>query len=197
MTQFFTKSFTRAVLLAGLIAVFAPLAPTSVANAQSVGEAKIILVDFNRVTTEALVGRDVAAQLESNRVNIEGRASELDQGLATERSELERQQSLLAPDAFEERVRAFSQRQLAARTELEQRNAQHQRAAQQASLEIQRVLRPIILAIMEERGATVVLDKMTVYHSVGGLDATTQVIERLDSAMSSFQITLPSATQAQ
>ena len=197
MTQFFTKTFTRAVLLAGMIAVFAPLAPVSVASAQAVGEAKIILVDFNRVTTEALVGQDVAAQLESNRVKIEGRASELDQALAAERADLERQQSLLAPDAFEERVRAFSQRQLAARTELEQLNAQHQRAAQQASLEIQRTLRPIILNIMEERGATIVLDKLTVYHSVGGLDATTQVIEKLDGALSSFQITLPSAAQAQ
>lgn len=164
-------------------------------QAQAIPVAKIMLIDFGRVTTESLVGQDVAAQLDANRGRLEARASQLDQELSFEREELERQQSIIAPDAFEERVRAFQQRQLTAQRELEELNGQHQRAAQQASIEIQRVLRPIIIEVMNDRGATMVLDKNTAYHATGGLDVTTTIIEKLNSALSSFAVSIPEASQ--
>lgn len=153
-------------------------------------EAKIILVDFQRVTTESLVGLDVQAQLEQNRVAIETRANELSTNLQTEQQELERQRSIIAPDAFEERVRGFNQRQNDARAEIQNRQQDQQRAVQQATLEIQRRVRPIILEIMENRGATMVIDKLGIYHSVGGLDVTTDVIDGLNAVLSAYKITL-------
>ncbi|MCK5042114.1 MAG: OmpH family outer membrane protein, partial [Sphingomonadales bacterium] len=126
---------------------------------------------------------------------LEVRAGELDQMLQVERQELERQQSIIAPEAFEERVRAFQQRQLNAQNEIEQTNGQQQRAAQQASIEIQRVLRPIIIEVMESKQATIVFDKNQAYHSIGGLDVTTTVIDKLNSALSNLPVTLPSSAQ--
>jgi len=162
------------------------------AEAQTVAEARIITVDFTRVTTESLVGQDVSAQLESNRVTLEGRASELDAALSAEGQELERQRNIVTPAVLEEGVRVWNQNKLSAQNLLNTLQNQHQRAAQQASLEIQRTLRPIVMQLMEEHGATIVLDRSHVYHSVGGLDITTEVIDRLDSVLSSFQVTLPS-----
>lgn len=181
------KTFLFIIATVGFIA-----SSSVVTQAQAVPAAKIMFIDFTRVTQESLVGQDVAAQLDSNRVKLETRAGNLDQQLQLERQELQRQQSIIAPDAFEERVRGFQQRQLSAQNELEQLNNQHQRAAQQASLEIQRVLRPIIISVMDGRGATIVMDKNTVYHSIGGLDGTTTVIEKLNAALSSFAVTFPS-----
>ena len=193
MTNKFTykmKSIFIALFAFGLVA-----SSINQTNAQTIPEAHIMLIDFGRVTTESLVGQDVAAQLDANRARLETRAGELDQQLSFDRQELERQQSIIAPDAFEERVRAFQQRQLNAQNELEQLNGQHQRAAQQASVEIQRVLRPIIIKVMENRNATIVLDKNTAYHATGGLDVTTTVIEQLNAALSNFAVSLPAATQ--
>lgn len=183
------QTITRLFAVFGLLGLFA-----TAAAAQDVTEARIIVIDFQRVTTESLVGKDVAMQLESNRVKVESRAGELDQQLASEQDELGRQRNIIAPDAFEERVRSFNQRRQQAQAELQRLNQQHQRAAQQASLEIQRVLRPIVMDLMNEKGATIVLDKDLVYHSVGGLDVTTEVIERLDNTLSSFQVSIPSGS---
>ena len=183
-----------------IFAAFAVLALsasfTATASAQSAGVAHVVLVDFNRVTVESLVGQDVSAQLDANRARMETRAAALDAQLQTEGQELQRQESIMAPDAFEERVNQFQQRQLNARNELEGLNAQHQRAAQQASLEIQRILRPIVMEVMTERGGTIVMDKGQVYHSVGGLDATTDVIDRLNAQISGYQVVIPQGTAA-
>ena len=193
MTNIFTK--TMKALFISLFAIGTLAISTNQAYAQATPEARIILIDFGRVTSESLVGQDVAAQLESNRARLEVRAGELDQMLQVERQELERQQSIIAPEAFEERVRAFQQRQLNAQNEIEQTNGQQQRAAQQASIEIQRVLRPIIIEVMESKQATIVFDKNQAYHSIGGLDVTTAVIDKLNSALSNLPVTLPSSAQ--
>ncbi len=181
---------TKTILGAALALTFLGFSPI-VANAQMVEGARIVIVDFNRVTTESLVGQDVAAQLESNRVSVEARAGDLDTQLKSDEEELRRQRNIIAPDAFQERLRGFNQKQQEARDELQQRNLQHQRAAQQASLEIQRTLRTIILEVMNTHGATIVLDRAIIYHSTGGLDVTTEVIELLDRALSQFEVTLP------
>ena len=67
-------------------------------------------------------------------------------------------------------------------------------AAQQAQIEIERKLKPVVITIMNAKGATMVLDKGFVYHNAAGLDVTTEVIEALDSSMPGFQVSIP-ATQ--
>jgi Skp family chaperone for outer membrane proteins len=193
MTKLFTK--TLKALFISIFAFGALAISTDQAQAQVTPEARIVFIDFSRVTSESLVGQDVASQLESSRVRLETRAGELDQLLQVERQELERQQSIIAPDAFEERVRGFQQRQLAAQNEIEQLNTQHQRGAQEASIQIQRVLRPIIIEVMESKQATIVFDRNQAYHTSGGLDVTTTVIDRLNSALSNLAVSIPASAQ--
>lgn len=183
------KIVTTALIL--LAAVWMAQAP---ASAQTTDAARILIVDFTRVTNDSLVGRDVAAQLERERVKIESRATELNTQLKTEQDELKVQRNIIAPDAFEGRMRDFNQRAQGAQDELTQMQQTLQRAAQQANLEIARQLKPIVIAVMQEKGGTMVLDKNIVYHSVAGLDVTTEVIDRLDAQMPSFQVSLPTPT---
>ncbi len=159
--------------------------------AQQAPPAVIVVVDFNRVTNESAVGRDVSAQMETNRIDLEARALDLNDQLNREQEELNRQRSVIAPEAFEERVRAFTQKQQVARQEIQEKTQQRQVALQQAQLEIQRVLRPIVKDVMEKHGATLVLDKNIVQHHIAGLDVTTEVVEQLDANLPSFKVTLP------
>jgi Skp family chaperone for outer membrane proteins len=164
---------------------------TASVNAQAVGNAKIILVDFDRVTRESLVGKDVRAQIESARITMEARAGELEKSLLDERNALQAQRTIIAPDAFEAKAKEFTVKQTSAQAEMTGKNQSLQRAAQQANSEIQRTLKPIVLTMMKEKGASIVLDKGLTYHSEGGIDVTTTIIERLDLALSTFKLTLP------
>lgn len=173
-----------AVLIAGAVAF------SQASLAQQVPTAVILVIDFQRVTQESLVGKDVAAQMESNRVELENRVRQLEEELRTQEEEIVKQKSIISPDAYEQRVRDFQVKAQTARQELQQKQQARQRAVQQANVEIQRSLRPIVRSIMEGRGATMVLDKNFVADHISGLDVTTEVIEQLDQAMPSFQVSL-------
>ncbi|GEQ96832.1 hypothetical protein JCM17844_04690 [Iodidimonas gelatinilytica] len=166
------------------------------AHAQSVPNSKIIVVDFDRVSRESLVGKDIAAQTQSFRVDLEGRARAVQQELSTEEEELAKQRSIISQDAFNERVRAFQQKAQQRQAELQQIDRQSGQAMQQANLEVQRSLRPIVREIMEAKGANMVLDKALVSHHASGLDVTTEVIEKLDETMPSFDVSLPKTGSA-
>ncbi len=166
-----------------------------VAQAQSVPNSKIIVVDFDRVSRESLVGKDIAAQTQSFRVDLENSARSIQSNLADEEEELKKQRSIISQEAFNERVRAFQQKAQRRQAELQQIDRQSGQAMQQANLEVQRALRPIVREVMETKGANMVIDKALVSHHVSGLDVTTEVIEKLDKVMPSFDVSLPDATK--
>ncbi len=176
-----TSLFTAAFLAIGLLISQAP------AMAQSV-DAKIITVDFDRVTRDALVAKDVAAQLQKERLAIEARANNLQTSLQAERQALESQRNIIAQEAFQQKAQEWEAKGRQAQQEVASLNQRLQASAQQANLEIQRGLRPIIQDVMTQKGATMVLDKALVYHSVGGMDVTTEVIDLLNQKMTTYQI---------
>ena len=168
-------------------------------NASFAAEApmtRLITVDFVRVSTESLVGKDVAAQIESHRINLDNRANQIANELKADNEQLVRRQEmlkqkLLTQDVFEAEVREFNQKRQNAELEIRQKNQQLGRAAQQARTEMERAVRPIVLKIMDEKKANMVIDAGVLYHTLGGLDVTTDVIERLNTAMASYKIQLP------
>ncbi len=189
----FKKIAIVAMALIGLIAMV-PGAP-AMAQARNTPTARIILVDFDRVSRESLVGKDIAAQMESHRVDLEKKARAMQQELKAEEEELKKQRNIISPEAFQERVRALQRKAQAKQNEINGLGQQARRAMQQAQLEVQRVLRPIVKKIMDERGANMVMDKALVSQHAAGLDVTTEVIERLDQAMPSFDVRIPKIPQ--
>lgn len=153
--------------------------------------AKILIVDFDRVSRESLVGQDISAQMESNRVDLESHAREIQQQLGAEQQELQQQRSIVSDEAFQQRLQQFQQRAQQQQSQLQTLTQQARQAMQQANLEVQRALRPIVRQVMEEKGANVVLDKALVSQHASGLDVTTEVIERLNEAMSDYDVNLP------
>ncbi len=171
----------------GLVALAGPVE----AQQNAVPAARIILVDFDRVSRESLVGKDIAAQMESHRVDLEKKARAIQDKLKAEEEEIAKQRNIISPEAFQERVRGLQQKAQQKQAELQDLQQQARRAMQQAQLEVQRVLRPIVKEVMDRHGANMVLDKALVSQHAAGLDVTTEVIEKLDQAMPSFQVQLP------
>ncbi|MBB4210083.1 hypothetical protein CCR85_10625 [Rhodothalassium salexigens] len=181
---------TRIPFLTTAFAVLMTLV-AGAAAAQDTPVARILVVDFQRVNNDSLVGQDIAAQMQSFRVDMEGRQRELQEALRSKVEELQAQRNMLSEEVLQERVQGIQQEEQAANQEVRDLMNRGQNAMQQARLEVRRVLRPIIKGIMEERDATMVLDKNIVSQHVSGLDVTTAVIERLDAEMASFDVNLP------
>lgn len=180
----------RTPLITTLLAALMALAAGS-AQAQDTPVARILVVDFQRVNQDSLVGQDISAQMQSFRVDMEGRQRELQDALRSKVEELQAQRNMLSEEVLQQRVQGIQQEEQAANQEVRDLMNRGQNAMQQARLEVRRVLRPIIKGIMEERDATMVLDKNIVSQHASGLDVTTVVIERLDEEMESYDVQLP------
>jgi len=174
-------------ILTSLVLMLAAVA----AQAQSTPNAKILVVDFDRVSRESLVGQDISAQMESNRADLERYARGVQQNLGAQQQELQQQRNVISEEAFQQRLQRFQQQAQQQQSQLEQLTQEARQAMQQANSEVQRALRPIVRDIMEERGANLVLDKALVSQSASGLDVTTEVIERLNEKMDSHEVSLP------
>lgn len=188
MNNFFKSIAATFMMIVGFASV-----PSQAADAP---QARIVIVDFVRVTAESLVGKDVASQIESHRINLDNRANQIANELKAENEELVRKQEMLkqklvTQEVFEAEVREFNQKRQNAELEIRQKNQQLGRAAQQVRAEMERTVRPIVMKIMEEKNANIVMDSGILYHNAGGMDVTTEVIDRLNVAMASYKVQMP------
>lgn len=183
-----TKSYIS--IFALVLTVFSALFTiTTPAAAQDLPKVSLLIIDFERVSTDSRVGQDITAQIQQHASKINTWQSNIEAALNGERQELERQQTIIAPDAFEQMALAFQQKANGANNQLQSLRENLRNVGGQAQLEIDRVLKPIVNTFMAEKGATVVMDKRVVWLSAGGFDLTTQVIERLNNELPGYKMT--------
>jgi Skp family chaperone for outer membrane proteins len=159
------------------------------ASAQAFGE-KILLIDFNRVTNESFVGQDVQAQLKTYGEQLTAQRVALEETLTAERDKLTEQRNLISSSDFEQLATEWETKARKAQIEIERMSQRLLRAGQTAEQEIARNLRPIVLRIMQEKGADMVFDKAHIYISRSGFDVTGEVIEALNATITSFPLRL-------
>lgn len=155
---------------------------------------KVIIIDFTRVQEDSLVGQNVISQLTQYGNAVQARKEALEAQLNKEGTDLEAQEVVLPPDAFQQRVDEFQRKARLADLELQGYRSTMVRAEQNAKLEITNNLKPIVNAIMNEKGADLVLDKNLIYMAAGGFDVTDLVVSRLDSTVQQYSLGLQAPT---
>jgi outer membrane protein len=189
------KSLTaRAILVAGMLvlgvvgpnaAIAAPPQPGGTAPL-----AKILLIDLRRVMSDSKVGQDMQQQIKAlkaqatNELNGEGRA------LQGEKTQLEQQAAILAPDVKARRIKDFEARASAFQEKVQKRGGMIQGGVMKAQQQVEQALGPILEGVMHERGATILLDRSSVLLAPNAIDVTEVVKQRLDMKMPSVKIEL-------
>lgn len=179
-------------LILTIMLAFSAMVFSASAFAQTGG--KVIIVDFTRVQEESLVGQNVISQLTQYGNAVQARKEALEAELNAEGTSLEAQEVVLPPDAFQQRVEEFQRKARLADLELQGYRSTMVRAEQNAKLEITNNLKPIVNAIMNEKGADLVLDKSLIYMAAGGFDITDLVVMRLDSQVQRYNLDLQAPT---
>lgn len=151
----------------------------------------VVVVDYQRLLAESVLGRDMQAKLAQVRTQVQTEA----QGLAPEQQSIEQERARLAQasrNMTAEQVRNSSTLNPQFQA-LQQRMEQFQRrqAGLQGDLECSQALAlrdfnaqvsPIVRSAMEARGAGVVLDASNIQFVQPQFDVTTAVIQQLDQS---------------
>jgi outer membrane protein len=194
-----TKTCTLALVLlaAGAFAQEPPSPAAPAASKAPVRSPRIGVIDMGKVSTDSLLGKGLAAQLETlrNEINSEGtkKQNEIDKMTAQIQAlqeELQKQENVLSPEAVDKKKQEIVKKERDRRAfgedsqaEIERMKDRAQQKAQALDNEFQTKIRPHIEAVIKERGIDILLDGRVVLGGVAkDFDISQDVVIKSDDA---------------
>ena len=111
--------------------------------------------------------------------------------LAAEDENLKTQSAIMPQEAYNQKAAEFQEKVVAYRNNVQLKSRQLEIAITNANTEVERALKPILQKMLQDTGATMLLDRTIVTEQIPGLDVTTRIIEQLDIDLPSLEVVLP------
>jgi len=185
------------LLLTSALFAATALAP-SIAAAQALPDAKIAVVDSDRVFAECTACRSANTQLQAQQTQLQTLAQQLGAPLQTEGQSLQTAVTAAKgnPDAaLQTRIRTFETRQQQARQQVATQEQTLQRNVAYVRQQIGQRLGPIISQVAQQRGATLAVDKNNTFYNAPAVEITDAVLASLNTALPSVSVTAPAQAQ--
>jgi outer membrane protein len=166
----------------------APAAPA--APATKAPPATILFLDRATVLRQSAAGKDMATQVEAMVKKMEADFAPENKKLQADVQALQSQAAVLAPDVRQAKIKELEQRRQAFQKKVQDRQASIQAGLAQARQKVEAALGPILTAMMNERGANLLLDRGLVVLGATDLDVTASVIGRLNKSLPKVVVSL-------
>lgn len=169
------------------------------AQAQAIPTAQIAIVDTARVGAECNACVTAAAQLNQQSEAIRAREAELAAPLEASGKAIQNEINALngaQPSAdLQQRVQQFEASRQAAAREVQQRQATLQRNSAYVSQQFSAQLQPSIQAVMQARGATLIMDEQQALMHSPAIDVTADVLAEVNRRLTTIATTAPAPAQ--
>ncbi len=167
-----SSSFVLALLVA------APGSAQQVATPAQPPNQAVLIVDHDRALNESAPGKALRAALQERRAAQLQSSATLDKAMEAEETEIARIRDRLSREEFEVRLQEFDQKVRQARRDNQIAIQTMQAEFDAARRKLVQALNLILRDILQERGATVLLNAQTVIMARGEVDVTNEAIER-------------------
>lgn len=178
-----------AVAVAALVAL-APAGPLR-AQSQPLPAPVILIVDLQQILQDAKAAKAVQAVINQEFSSYTKEVAQQEDELQKSRTELERQRTILAPDAFNTRARDLQQRYDELGQVVQGRRQSLQQSLNEAMVKVKNAALEVIADMVKERRANLVIEKQAVVFEAEGMDITADAIGRLDQKLASVPVNLP------
>jgi Skp family chaperone for outer membrane proteins len=167
-----------------LVAAFAAISAPAFAQDQTVVlPSPIMVVDFERIFVETLYGKRIAETVSAERARVQADNDRIAAELLAEETALTEARATMARTIFRDEARAFNERAQAVRSDREAEQAKLVQLRDTERSQFLERIRPIILALMLERGAVVAMDRRAVIQAIGGANATDDAVSLIDATL--------------
>lgn len=179
------------VLLAFGLFVSPVYAQTEGASPNSLSNLNIAVLDLSSIRRNATVIKSVLEQLNTYRTEFRSRIQKEDAALKTANQELNKQRTLLAPEAFSEERRKFEQNVVAFQKLVQSSKQALDQVNANAMLEVDKALNQVIKKIAEQRNLNLVLRSEHTILRSRSLDITPDVLQELNVLLPNLQVQKP------
>ncbi|GAM99392.1 outer membrane protein H precursor [alpha proteobacterium U9-1i] len=198
----FLKHFIAAIAMA---AAFTSLAPEAHAQRNRGGgqAASVIVIDYQRIIESSNVGRDMTTKLNQIRQQIAAEIGPEAQAIQTEQQSIaqavqgQSQEQVRRNTALNSRLEQFEARLNAFRTRQQGLSRDMDYTQQMTINSFNTQITPIVRQVMEARGAGIVLDASAVNLMQPAVNATDDVVQRLNQSIQTIEVTRQSAPAPQ
>ena len=180
-----TITFIAALTFASVLFV------NSIATAQEIPAARTAIVDNRLIGQNAAVAIDINRQINQLSTELQAEITTTGNALAEEEQTLKAQSAIMPQEAYNQRAEEFQRKAVEYQQDVNQKRRQLELAIANAQAEVDRALKPIRQKVLQDTGATMLMDKTLVLEQVPGLDVTTRIIEQLDISLPSIIVELP------
>ena len=174
--------------------VTAAAAPALAANPPPPMQQKILLIDRELILRQSKVGQDVSHQIEAFGNQARAEISGQQKALQAEAQQLQQQIAILAADAKAKKVQAFEAKQAGLQAAAQKKEQAIQGGFLVAQQTIAKTLEPILIGLMQQRGANMILDKHAMVYAtpdaVKAFDITAAAIVQLDQKLPALKVSL-------
>lgn len=187
-----TKTLIAALAVAG--ATFG----AGAVSAQALADAKVAVVDVERVMSQCTACVAANTQLQQQRTQLQQFAQQQGQPLQGEQTALEAAVKAAngKPDAaLTTRIQAFQTKAQQAQATVSQREQAFQRNVQYVQQQILTKLGPVVQQVAQQRGATIAVSKESTLFSAASVEITDAVLTALNSQLPSVSTTAPPPAQ--
>lgn len=183
-------------LTAGLLGLGLWAAAPAVPAADALPPATAAVIDYQRVMREAKAAESIRVQIEARRVRYQSEIAEEEQRLVEADRELARQRGILAPDAFNERRKAFEEEVAEVQRMLQARRQQLDDVAAMAMSEVREAVIQVVGELAEQRGFNLVLPSANVLLFSPQIEITDEVLKRLNASLPDVRVPERAATRS-
>ncbi len=155
----------------------------------------IAVVDVDRIRENSTAAKSVREQLEKQRTTFQDEISKQENDLRNAEQDLNKQRSVLSPEAFNQRRQQFEQRVAEVQRTVQARRRQLEGAMQNSMTQVNTAVVQSVQDIATARGATLVLPKSQIILVDKSMEVTDEVLSLVNRKLPTVKVTLPPLTQ--
>ncbi len=192
MFDFSKNRFASHVMaLSMMLGVFGLVLPSeSHAQAKALPEAKAAVVDVTFILNSSETWKNAEKEMKSRVSDVQKEIDVKRNALKTRADELKRQQTILAPDVFEQKARAIQKEQLGLQREAQVSNAKIGDVLNKMRTQLRGVIVNLAAKVALEKGMNIGFDRANVVFFNDGMDITQEVLKRFNASKTKVEITV-------
>lgn len=168
----------------------------AVVPASAQGLSGVSVVDIQRIMRDSAAAKSIQGQIEKMRASYQQEITKQENELRNAEQELNRQRTLVSPEAFNERRRQFEQKVGNLQRDVQNRKRALDNSFSSAMRTVENSLREIIEQLVTERRLNLVLIKSQTIFSAPELEMTDEVMKRLNAKLPSVKVPPPAPAAA-
>jgi Skp family chaperone for outer membrane proteins len=149
---------------------------------------KLGVLNIVLLTQTSLMSKDIARQIDGRRIKFRAESKGEEQALRKSNEDMQKQQIILSPAAFEQEIKLFRRKELALQKKVQQRNQEFNRLRIFTTRAFETELNKALVDVTKKHKFTLVLRKREVLVTATFLDITKLVLEQIDKNSPSFKI---------